>query len=129
MYVLASKDDCSKPFFRTEVSNDEPMADESVDAESASTVLPKPLEHAGKSKESISKSKTERGYGKKIERNNKTNKVNLSIMETNANGLKPKMESFYHNINKFKPSICTIQETKHNKVGIFKIQGYQTFEK
>ena len=87
------------------------------------------MEHAGKSKESISKSKTKRGYGKKTERRNKTNKINLSIMGTNANGLKPKMESFYHNINKFKPSICTIQETKHNKVGIFKIPGYQTFEK
>ena len=55
--------------------------------------------------------------------------VNLSILGSNAAGLKSKLESFYNTLNKFRPSICTIQETKNNKIGLIKLPGYQVFEK
>ena len=55
--------------------------------------------------------------------------ANLSIIGTNAAGLKSKLESFSHIMNKFRPTICTIQETKNNKIGLVKLPGYQLFEK
>ena len=33
------------------------------------------------------------------------------------------------NINHFKPTVITIQETKLRRLGIFKLPGYQVFEK
>ena len=85
----------------------------------------------GKSKQSeeIKNTKTRRGYGQKNKRRKRTNQINLSLIGTNSAGLTSKKESFYSIINKYKPSILTVQETKHKKVGLLKIPGYQTFEK
>ena len=51
------------------------------------------------------------------------------MLGSNAAGLKSKTESFFNLFNKFKPSVVTIQESKHKKSGMLKIPGYQTFEK
>ena len=59
----------------------------------------------------------------------RTNQINLSLIGTNSAGLTSKKESFFSILNKYKPSILTIQETKHKKAGMLKIPGYQTFEK
>ena len=77
------------------------------------------------------KNKTRRGNGRKNNKNLKNaNKViELSILGTNANGLLGKQESLLNNINHFKPSIITIQETNLKKIGSIKLKGYQIFEK
>ena len=77
------------------------------------------------------KSKTRRGYGRKNNKNIKNaNKVcEFSILGTNANGLLGKQESLKNNINHFKPSIVTIQESKLKRIGSIKLHGYQIFEK
>ena len=77
----------------------------------------------------IRKIKHRRGYGKKNGRKNKIQKINLSLIGTNAAGLKSKKESFLNIINKFSPSIVTVQETKHTRAGGMKIPGYQAFDK
>ena len=89
------------------------------------------MEQSNKSKEPVrfKQTKTRRGHGKKNEKRNKTNKIDLSIIGTNSAGLKSKMESFFSVIKIFRSSICTVQETKHSKVGLVKLPGYQTFEK
>ena len=80
-------------------------------------------------KKYLKKRSIRRGYGKKNERKNKLNQINLSIIGTNSAGLRGKMESFYNLINEYSPSIITIQETKHKKTGTIKMKGFQTFEK
>ena len=92
------------------------------------------MDTSGKSKEPVNTkehkgTKTKRGYGKKNRRKNKLKMVDLTLVGTNAAGIKSKMESFYHTINKFKPSVFMIQETKQNKKGLIKVPGYQIFEK
>ena len=74
------------------------------------------------------KKKTRRGgQGKK---GNKRNKVfGLSLLGTNAAGLKSKTESLFYLVNKFSPSVVTIQESKCNKIGLIKIKGFQVYEK
>ena len=72
--------------------------------------------------------KTRRGYGVKNLRKNNLNEIKLSIIGTNSAGLKGKTESFFSLINIFSPSIITIQETKHKRIGTTKLAGYQTFE-
>ena len=76
------------------------------------------------------KSKTRRGYGNKNRnKNNKEKNKQLSIVGTNSAGLNSKKESFFSIINIIKPSIITVQETKHSKFRTLKIPGYQTFER
>ena len=77
----------------------------------------------------MNKNKTRLGYGKKNKRKNKEKIINFSLIGTNAAGLLSKKESFFSIINQFKPSVFTVQETKHSKVGGIKIPGYQKFEK
>ena len=60
-------------------------------------------------------------------RNYECNK--LSILGSNANGLKNKISSLEFNISVFRPSIITIQETKAKQRSQFKLRGYETFEK
>ena len=102
------------------------------------------MEHRGKSiskleenktrrfkDKNVSKSKTRRGYGRKNNKNIKNaNKVlEFSIIGANANGLLGKQESLKNNINHFKPSVVTIQESKVKRLGCIKLNGYQIFEK
>ena len=77
----------------------------------------------------IKHKKTRRGYGKKNQKKYNLKKINISIIGTNAAGLKSKKESLFNAINTFKASIVTIQETKQNKIGTIKLPGYQTFER
>ena len=77
----------------------------------------------------MKRNKTKRGYGKKNERKNMEKLINFSLIGTNAAGLTSKKESFFSILNQFKPSVFTVQETKHTKAGCIKIPGYQTFEK
>ena len=53
---------------------------------------------------------------------------NLSLLGSNANGIKSKMESLLSNISTFKPTILTIQETKLSRRSLVKLKGYQIFE-
>ena len=107
------------------------MADDEPMGTDPKPVPPKSLDLPVTQKKSvkIKKTRTKRGYGQKNKRKNKTKMVNLSILGSNAAGLKSKLESFYNTLNKFRPSICTIQETKNNKIGLIKLPGYQVFEK
>ena len=75
------------------------------------------------------KNKTRRGYGKKNKKHDIEKGYELSIVGTNSAGLTSKKESLYNIINILKPSIITIQETKHTKIGNTKIPGYQNFER
>ena len=70
--------------------------------------------------------KTRRGYGKKNKRKNKNNIKDefFTIMGTNSAGLNSKIESLYSLINRFKPTVITIQESKMPKPGRIKIPGY-----
>ena len=76
------------------------------------------------------KNKTRRGYGRKNKKQNinKDIHTHLSILGTNANGLIGKQESLKNNINHFKPSIITVQETKVKRLGSIRLKGYQIFE-
>ena len=93
--------------------------------------LPKLIEFEQGNEYNKNKNKTRRGNGRKNNKNFKNaNKViELSILGTNANGLLGKQESLINNINHFKPSIITIQETKIKRIGSIKLKGYQIFEK
>ena len=63
--------------------------------------------------------KTRRGYGKKNGRKKgkRIKNVNFSLIGTNAAGLNSKRESFYSLINRFRPTVITVQETKFSKIG------------
>lgn len=136
MYVCTSKGEWKQPFFRSNEElqpNDESLANaKSLDDNTANPVPESSMELSGKLKQSIrNKRKTRRGYGKKKDR--KINKGNtnqlFSLIGTNAAGLNCKRESFFRLINKYRPSIITVQESKLSKPGLIKIPGYQTFER
>ena len=76
------------------------------------------------------KNKTRRGYGRKNKRKyeNGFSRMQLSLLGTNANGLKNKLESLEIAIEHFKASIVTIQETKLRRAGSLKLKGYQIYE-
>ena len=76
----------------------------------------------------IKNKKCRRGNGKKNRKKLSFKEIQISIIGTNAAGLKSKKESLFNAINTFKASIVTLQETKHNKIGTIKIPGYQIFE-
>ena len=67
--------------------------------------------------------KIRRGWGGR-----KRNNVKFSILASNANGLKGKIESLKNSINFFKPSCIIIQESKPKNSGMLKLNGYQIFE-
>ena len=76
----------------------------------------------------LRKTKTKRGKGKKNKRR-KNDVINFSLMGSNSNGLKAKLDSLKSNINIFgNPSCITIQETKLRKSGNIQIPGYQVFQ-
>ena len=136
MYVFTSQSSWGKSyFFRKDErisTNDESMADDEPVDESTKPVHSKSLEWSEKSKHAVKqkKGKTRRGYGRKAKRKMKENKsFQFSIIGTNAAGLNSKKESFYKLINKFRPSVITIQESKLSRPGMIKIPGYQVFDK
>ena len=75
--------------------------------------------------------KTKRGYGKKKSKRlkEKNQFIKFNVLGSNANGILNKLESLKHNIDKFQPSIVTLQETKARKMGSIRLKGYQIFEK
>ena len=72
------------------------------------------------------KQKCRRGYGGKKKGRNSL--YALSAIGTNSDGLYPKKESLFYLINKLKPSIITIQETKLTSKGKISIPGYEVIE-
>ena len=73
--------------------------------------------------------KTRRGYGRKKSANLRNSRVvKLSLLGNNSAGLNPKRESFYNLVNKFKPSLITLQETKLVYYGTAELPGYKVFE-
>ena len=72
-----------------------------------------------------------RGWGKKSKRKLFKNQINeqiFSILGTNANGIRAKLDSLKNNISFFKPSCINIQETKLRFPGTIKLEGYEIFE-
>ena len=137
MHVLSPKSQRHKfLFFRglKRHAPHEPLADgtndKSMDDDHTKPVSDKSLEHARKS-ESKPAIKTKRGYGRKNRKRNINGSkyICFSLIGTNAAGLNPKRDSFYSLINKFRPSVITVQESKLPKSGLIKIPGYQIFEK
>ena len=84
-----------------------------------------PVEHEWKQKQTIKEKhkRTRRGYGKK--KNNENNFKEFCLLGSNANGIQFKKESLQQNINQFKPTVITLQETKLRSMGKFKPPGYQ----
>ena len=77
------------------------------------------------------KTKTRRGWGKKIKRKqfkNKKNEAIFSLFASNANGIKGKLDSLISNVNIFQPSCIILQETKLRFQGTVKIEGLQIFK-
>ena len=114
-------------------STSEPIHPESVDHAKSEhgAIKHKYMEHS-KNREKLStrmKNKTRRGYGNKNRNKNMGGKQNLTIVGTNSAGLTSKRESFLNIVNTLKPSIITVQETKHTKAKNLKIPGYQNFER
>ena len=114
--------------------NDEPVDDAA--SEPTPEPAPESLElQAGQWRKTVKKKnkheKTRRGYGRKNSKDKKNgkNKLQFSLLGSNINGLNTKKESLFHAINKFKPSVVTLQESKVKKSGSIKIPGYQIFEK
>ena len=136
MYVLASKDGRESPFFRTNEkfhANDESLAnakpmDDATAKPDAKSTMELSTRVPGKPIQKL-KSKHRRGYGRKNKRKNNIHNEQFSIIGTNSAGLKCKKESFFRMINKYSPSIITIQESKMTKPGLIKIPGYQVFER
>ena len=87
------------------------------------------MEHGWKQKQTIKEKhkRTRRGYGKKKNKENNFNE--FCLLGSNANGIQFKKESLQQNINLFKPTVITLQETKLRSMGKFKLPGYQVFEK
>lgn len=99
---------------------------EPLDEPESIPTVPESVEYGGKSNQSVKRKieqKTRRGYGRK--NRNRQRKVNQSI----ANGIQAKKESLFGNINVFRPSVITLQETKLRKTGLLRLPGYQVFEK
>ena len=64
------------------------------------------------------------GVRSRIKRYKKKSKISkFSIMGTNAAGLKAKKDSLIQNIQLFRPSVITIQETKFRKSGNMKLEN------
>ena len=73
------------------------------------------------------KKKNRRGKGKK--KREKSSPIKFSLLGSNSNGLKAKIDSLKNAINIFdKPSCITVQETKLRTSGIVSLPGYQIFQ-
>ena len=73
--------------------------------------------------------KTRRGYSRKYKKHSEKNIVqNLTLIGSNAGGLNLKRESLFNIINKHRPSIVSIQETKFTRYDSLKIPGYEVYE-
>ena len=71
------------------------------------------------------KSKIRRGYRKR----SKYGIIkSLTMVGTNSAGIIKKRESLFHIVNKLKPSVITIQETKLSHYGTIGLPGYSVFE-
>ena len=84
-----------------------------------------------KLEQKLKQKKTKRGKGKKNRKNKCENKdpLNLSLLGSNSNGLKAKLDSLKNNINIFnQPSCILIQETKLRQLGNIDLPGYQVFQ-
>ena len=92
------------------------MADDKSMDPRSSKPAPSTMETKLGTTKCLKRKSTRRGYGKKNERKNKINQINLSIIGTNSAGLRGKMESFFNLINEYSPTIITIQETKHKQI-------------
>ena len=74
-------------------------------------------------------SKTRRGYKRNYKnQREKENVATFKLIGSNAGGLNLKRESLFHIINKFRPSVVNIQETKFAQYNTLKIPGYEVFE-
>ena len=73
--------------------------------------------------------KTRRGKSKKKEENMKKSPIKFSLLGSNSNGLKAKIDSLKNLIKIFdQPSCITIQETKMRKSFSIQLPGYQIFQ-
>ena len=73
--------------------------------------------------------KTRRGKGKRNKKNKDTEPIKFSLLGSNANGLKAKVDSLKNVINIFdKPSCITVQLSKLRTSGIVHLAGYQIFQ-
>ena len=80
----------------------------------------------GKEKQTLKNKKTKRGKGK--QKKDKHRQISFSLLGSNSNGLKSKLESLKNNIKLFpQPSCITLQETKL-KSGKILLPGYQIFQ-
>ena len=52
----------------------------------------------------------------------------FTVIGTNANGILSKKDSLFQIVDQLKPSVLYLQESKVNKKGLIKIEGYEIFE-
>ena len=87
-----------------------------------------PIESKSSTATSVIK-RTRRGYGRQNSKWGRSNKSKqLVMLGTNSAGLNKKRESLFFVINKIKPAVITIQETKLTQYRTLKIPGYEVFE-
>ena len=131
MWVFTQK--TKHVFFIHEAQTD----DESLGANgrsmvSAVQVPAQPMAGSGQGGQKQQKLKqTRRGKCKKRNsgKSMKSKSVNFTILGSNANGIKAKVDSLKSIINTFdNPSCVTIQESKLRKPGTIQLKGYQIFE-
>ena len=80
-----------------------------------------------KLKHKIKMKQTKRGKGKIKKGKNKA--IKFSLLGSNSNGLKAKVDSLKNNINIFSRPICILlQETKLFRSGLIDLPGYQIFQ-
>ena len=118
---------------RTNCTFNEPMADNDAPLVTAIPVPEQPMdasEHGQQKKQKLKTKKTKRGTGKvKKGKNNPNNPINFSLLGSNSNGLKAKLDSLKNNINIFsRPSCVILQETKLFKSRNIVLPGYQIFQ-
>ena len=129
-----------REFFFREKHDDESLAnDKSLDAAATKSVLSQGgyLEPSWENKQINSMNKLlnqkqknlDMDMAKWINEKNKIQRLKLSIISTNAAGLKSKQDSLFNTINKFKSSMINIQETKFQKIGTSKLPDYLTLKK
>ena len=54
--------------------------------------------------------------------------MKLTVVGSNADGLSCKKDSLLKNIEKLKPAVFMIQESKFRRKGLFKAKNYEIFE-
>ena len=115
--------------FETNAATHEPLAVDGPPLGKSSPLQEQPVveQKLKQKKLKLEKQRTKRGKGRLKKGKNKL--LSFSLLGSNSNGLKAKIDSLQNNINTFsRPSCIVLQETKLFKSGSMSLPGYQIFQ-